>query len=761
MIRALSFFAFSPTKTSSQKRSTLDYSTSHHAHAQKKNMSGGNGTTNGSSAFRDFLLAPDGCAPDDDDSSSASQNPIMRLTDKILFGHGVGNESVREKQMQRDRRTGETLVDRKQRWTADQERERRRATLGGSGDGRAKREQGQRARSDVMARQVAPALGRERERQLVQQQQQQQSMDHAWQRERDAMVEQRQREMMMMRERNEVGSMAPAPMMEMQMRHQQQDWGEEFAREREQQRRMIGSNGNEWADEFAQRQMRQEGQMVNGVSNRWVNEFEQMRGMEHARWANEFTQQRNAYTSPQQWANEFSKQRQVQQQQQSSRGEMMVDRETRMHSAELARTLAQDPKFANSSFVKLMQNIGSGQVAVRDNDLRTVDGERQVNVESEDWAREFQSANISGGERWANEFQSTLRQQQAKHHQQTNSASAAENWANEFSSLPEQWANEFTQTHPQYANQFDSAWNESARVINNERNSEYVFKHPNPYDGNVNALQIGKGLAKTGVLSEATLALEAAVKQPEAQQSSIMEAWRLLGEAHAENDDDVRAIAAMREAHRLDPLDAQVALQLAVSHTNELEKTEAIQHAISWLRQQQGVAHLVEGKTIMDENEARDAFREASRLQPENADIHAVIGVLAHLTRDYDEAVRAFETAARLNPQDHRLHNKIGATKANAAKSSEAISSYRSALDLKPNYTRAWTNMGIGFANQGRYEASVAYYLRALELNPNADNAWGYLRISLGCTGRIDLMPLVDEKNVRALAREFPVGGTV
>ena len=54
--------------------------------------------------------------------------------------------------------------------------------------------------------------------------------------------------------------------------------------------------------------------------------------------------------------------------------------------------------------------------------------------------------------------------------------------------------------------------------------------------------------------------------------------------------------------------------------------------------------------------------------------------------------------------------------------------------------------MGIGFANQGRYEASVAYYLRALELNPNAENAWGYLRISLGCTGRIDLMPLVDEE---------------
>ena len=727
---------------------------------------GGPSSSTPSMFLKDLLLTPDGCAPDDDPSqSSVSQNPIMRMTDQILFGGPagkMGNESVREKQMQRDRETGETLQQ-KQRWTADQERQRRMNINTGGG------RQQQRARSDVMARQVAPAMEREYERQLVQQQQQQ-SMDQAWRREQEMMAEQRQRDAMMMRERNEVGLMTPAPMMEMQMRQQQQrqDWGGEFAREREQQqqqqqqqRMMMGNNGGEWANEFAQRQMQQNGQMVNGASARWVNEFEQMRGAEHARWANEFTQQRNGYNPPQQWANEFAQQQQHQQQhqqQQQHRGETRVDAETRMHSAELARTLAQDPKFVNSSFVKLMQNIGSGQVAVRDNDLRTVDDERQVNVESEDWAKEFQSANISGGERWANEFQSTLRQQQAKH-QQTNSAQAAENWANEFSSLPEQWANEFTQTHPQYANQFDSAWNESAaQVMNNEKNNAYVFTHPNPYDGNVNALQIGKDLVKSGVLSEATLALEAAVKQPETQQSSTTEAWRLLGEAHAENDDDVRAIAAMREAHRLDPLDAEVALQLAVSHTNELEKTEAIQHAVSWLRQQQGVSHLVESKNIMDENEARDAFREASRLQPQNANIHAVVGVLAHLTRDYDEAVRAFETAARLNPQDHRLHNKIGATKANAAKSSEAISSYRSALDLKPNYTRAWTNMGIGFANQGRYEASVAYYLRALELNPNAENAWGYLRISLGCTGRIDLMPLVDEKNVRALAREFPVG---
>ena len=131
-------------------------------------MSGNPSSSTPSMFLKDLLLTPDGCAPDDDPSHSAvSQNPIMRMTDQILFGGPagkMGNESVREKQMQRDRETGETLQQ-KQRWTADQERQRRMNNTSGG-------RQQQRARSDVMARQVAPAMEREYERQLVQQQQQ-------------------------------------------------------------------------------------------------------------------------------------------------------------------------------------------------------------------------------------------------------------------------------------------------------------------------------------------------------------------------------------------------------------------------------------------------------------------------------------------------------------------------------------------------------------------------------------------------------------
>jgi peroxin-5 len=48
------------------------------------------------------------------------------------------------------------------------------------------------------------------------------------------------------------------------------------------------------------------------------------------------------------------------------------------------------------------------------------------------------------------------------------------------------------------------------------------------------ALAKGKALFQSGLLSEAALALEAEVQRSPAN----VEAWRLLGTVHAENDDD-------------------------------------------------------------------------------------------------------------------------------------------------------------------------------------------------------------------------------
>ena len=55
----------------------------------------------------------------------------------------------------------------------------------------------------------------------------------------------------------------------------------------------------------------------------------------------------------------------------------------------------------------------------------------------------------------------------------------------------------------------------------------------------------GKALFQSGLLSEAVLALEAEVQR----QPQNVEAWRLLGTVHAENDDDQQVSPFLRTVH--------------------------------------------------------------------------------------------------------------------------------------------------------------------------------------------------------------------
>ncbi|RCU22241.1 hypothetical protein DVA69_20355, partial [Acinetobacter baumannii] len=65
------------------------------------------------------------------------------------------------------------------------------------------------------------------------------------------------------------------------------------------------------------------------------------------------------------------------------------------------------------------------------------------------------------------------------------------------------------------------------------------------------------------------------------------EGWRLLGIAHAENDDDQQAIAGMMRAQEADPTNLEVLLALGVSHTNEMEQASALKYLHGWLHHHQ------------------------------------------------------------------------------------------------------------------------------------------------------------------------------
>jgi len=524
-----------------------------------------------------------------------------------------------------------------------------------------------------------------------------------------------------------------------------------------------------------------------GSSSSWANEFAQGEGMRD-QWAQEFQRSRMMHTPPPQaegWAQEFGANRgeawgdefaarnknawvdEFAQQRAREAPVLDVAAQTAKQSGELAATLNADPKFANSKFAQLMSKLGSGQVVVKDDGLQEIGHAPQAShvAQGERWAREFETHNQQAGG-LANQYAAQAAQRQIPmgqawaqqySHQETQRVTENEgkidDWAEEFKSVPKEWASEFEEIQRTNPDWMENVWDEMQQNSLSER-SNYKFTDPNPYLGQSGLHERTTELAKAGVLTEAVLAAEAWVRQD--QKNS--EAWYHLGRIQAENDDDQQAIAAMSKAYEANPRDTNVLLALAVSHANELDQDEALGHAREWLASQEQFRHIANATVPATAESVMAMFQQAARQAPNNADVQTVLGVMAHITRDYEQAVDAFRRAATLRPDDHSLWNKVGATLANGADSADAVAAYRRALDIKPNYVRAWSNMGISYANQGRYAESLPYYIRALSMNPSHDSpTWGYVRISLGCTGRLDMMPRVDAHDVTALQREFPL----
>eukprot|EP01094_Clydonella_sp_ATCC50884_P010888 TRINITY_DN20707_c0_g1_i1.p1 TRINITY_DN20707_c0_g1~~TRINITY_DN20707_c0_g1_i1.p1 ORF type:complete len:451 (-),score=113.27 TRINITY_DN20707_c0_g1_i1:448-1683(-) len=318
----------------------------------------------------------------------------------------------------------------------------------------------------------------------------------------------------------------------------------------------------------------------------------------------------------------------------------------------------------------------------------------------------------------------------------------------DFMSFPESmdWSAEF--------------WNEQAGLERGPNARQYPFKEENLFLADPAAFEHGMELFHAGKLAEAILAFEAVVqKNPENS-----DAWRWLGTAHAENDEDKVAIVALQRSLAADGSNIEALLDLGVSYTNELVQGQALQYLKEWLRHHEeyrGIPGVMEPSSKLHSlrhEQVAEMFVRAAEIDPTDVDVFTVLGVLYNLSREYEHAEMAFQQAIKICPTNYSLWNKLGATQANSSRkdgSKQAIAAYRKALELKPNYVRAWVNMGISYANQGLYDLASKYYLKALSMNPTATHIWSYLRISLTCMNRDDLAELTASREVNAFREEF------
>ena len=73
----------------------------------------------------------------------------------------------------------------------------------------------------------------------------------------------------------------------------------------------------------------------------------------------------------------------------------------------------------------------------------------------------------------------------------------------------------------------------------------------------------------------------------------------------------------------------------------------------------------------------------------------------------YEEAIESYKQAIRIDPDDAKGHYNLGNTYFKSGKYKEAIESYKQAIRINPDYANAHYNLGVVYDKLGMYEESI------------------------------------------------------
>ncbi|XP_062987511.1 PEX5-related protein isoform X2 [Elgaria multicarinata webbii] len=319
-----------------------------------------------------------------------------------------------------------------------------------------------------------------------------------------------------------------------------------------------------------------------------------------------------------------------------------------------------------------------------------------------------------------------------------------------------------------------------AAVSINEKG--YYFHTENPFKDWPGAFEEGLKKLREGNLPLTILFLEAAILQD----PHDAEAWQFLGITQAENENEQGAIVALQRCLELQPNNLKALMALAVSFTNTSHQQEAYEALRSWIKQNPKYKYIVRSKKgspalarrmskTTDESslleEVKELYLEGAHQNGEmiDPDLQTGLGVLFHLSGEFNRAIDAFSAALTVRPEDYSLWNRLGATLANGDRSEEAVEAYTRALEIQPGFIRSRYNLGISCINLGAYREAVSNFLTALNLQRKSrnqqhvphpaisGNIWAALRIALSMMDQPELFQAANVGDLDVLLKAFSI----
>ena len=223
----------------------------------------------------------------------------------------------------------------------------------------------------------------------------------------------------------------------------------------------------------------------------------------------------------------------------------------------------------------------------------------------------------------------------------------------------------------------------------------------------------------------------------------LTQMWQLLGSLYYQTSNLIDAIEALRNAHKNEPNNLALMVQLGdflrqgneVSEAiNILEKATELapEDANAWTNL--GVAFQQE-KRITD---AKIAYEKALALNPKSAAISSNLGAMAREAGELESALGYFEKALEIEPNLAEAHSNLGSTLQGLGRLDEAEASYKQAIALQPDFANAHSNLGNTLKRLGRLDEAEASYKQAIALQPDFANAHSNLGNTLIELGRLN-----------------------
>ncbi|KAK7472698.1 hypothetical protein VKT23_000809 [Stygiomarasmius scandens] len=450
-----------------------------------------------------------------------------------------------------------------------------------------------------------------------------------------------------------------------------------------------------------------------------------------------------------------------------------------------------NPKFQNSQFMNLMMQLRDRKLVVRGDEIVENDGsgtETHIDVKGKGKAIDpsssqtglgagyaFQNAGQLGTSRTSQEPSHRLQDGNDYYFKQENAEyTSFWNQVNSQAGVSEHGMHSSWDKLQDDWETFESQ-TQGIKPVN-----AYQFQQSNPYLLGSSSRTRNHSL-HSDERFETVLELEAAVQRD----INNAVAWFELGVKQQEAEREHKALQALQRAVELDPSHLPAWLALAVSYTNDGQRTGTRDAVREWvIRNEKHGAAVQEYLTQHPEREdASNAEKfdhlaqclisivQRNALGDIDADVQIALAVLFNANEDYEKAQDCFGAALSIRPDDWLLYNRVGATMANSGHADQALDYYYRALELNPMYIRARYNLGISCINLRRYEEAAQHIFDALLLQ-DADGVrdlagvneargitssvlWESLKTSCFHMQRLDLATLCDRQDLEAFRASF------